>query len=67
MYSSAQFKTNSTYLFLLLIVFVLSSFFVVFVVFIPRANRGIVYMRVLETFGGFVATGLGRFENARWR
>ena len=39
-------------------------FFVVFVVFIPRADRGVVYMHVLEKiggFGGFVATGLGRF------
>ena len=48
----------------------LSSFFVVFVVFIPRADRGVVYMRVLEKFGrfgGFVATGLGRFEHVRRR
>ena len=70
LYSSAQFKTNSTYPFLLLVVFVLSSFFVIFIVFIPRANRGVVYMRVLEKFGGFggfVATGLGRFEHVRRR
>ena len=48
----------------------LSSFFVVFVVFIPRADRGVVYMRVLEKlggFGGFVATGLGRSEHMRRR
>ena len=47
-----------------------SSFFVVFVVFIPKADRGVVYMRVLENFGrfgGFVATGLGRFEHVRRR
>ena len=47
-----------------------SSFFVVFVVFIPRADRGVVYMRVLEKFGGFggfVATGLGGFEHVRRR
>ena len=47
-----------------------SSFFVVFVVFIPRADRGVVYMRVLEKFGGFgrfVATGLGRSEHVRRR
>ena len=31
----------------------LFSFFVFFVVFIPRADRGVVYMRVLETSGGF--------------
>ena len=48
----------------------LSSFFVVFVVFNPRADRGVVYMRVLEKFGdfgGFVATGLGGFEHVRQR
>ena len=42
-----------------------SSFFVVFIVFIPRDDRGVVYMRVLRKFsgfGGFIATGLGRFE-----
>ena len=47
-----------------------SSFFVVFFVFIPRYNRGVVYMRVLEKFGGFggfVATGLGRFKHVRRR
>ena len=47
-----------------------SSFFVVFVVFIPMADRGVVYMYVLETFGGFggfVATGIGRFEHVRRR
>ena len=46
-----------------------SSFFVVFLVFIPRADRGVIYMRVLEKiggFGGFVATGLGGFEHL-WR
>ena len=46
------------------------SFFVVFIVFIPRDDRGVVYMRVLETFvgfGGFVATCLGRFEHVRRR
>ena len=45
-----------------------SSFFVVFVVFIPRADRGVIYMRVLEKFGrfgGFVTTGLRRFKNVR--
>ena len=45
-----------------------SSFFVVFVVLIPRDDRGVVYMLVLEKlggFGGFVATGLGRFEHAQ--
>ena len=43
---------------------------VVFVVFDSRADRGVVYMRVLEKFGGFVgfvATGLGRFEKVRRR
>ena len=58
LYSSAQFKTNS------------SPFFVVFVVFIARADRGVVYMRVLEKFGGFggfVATGLGGFEHVQQR
>ena len=48
----------------------LSSFFVVFVVSISRADRGIVYMHVLEKFGGFggfVATGLRRFEHVRRR
>ena len=47
-----------------------SSLFVVFVVFIPRADRGVVYMRVLEKiggFGGFVVTGLGRFKHVRRR
>ena len=47
-----------------------SSFFVVFVVFIPMADRGVVYMYVLETFGGFggfVATGIGRFEHVQRR
>ena len=47
-----------------------SSFFVVFVVFILRADRGVIYMRVLEKFGGFggfVATGLGSFEHMRRR
>ena len=49
----------------------LSSFFVVFVVFIPRANRCVVYMRVLENFGGFggfVTAGLRLFEHVwqRW-
>ena len=47
-----------------------SSFFVVFVVFVPRADRGVVYMRVLEKFGGFggfVTTGLGIFEHVRKR
>ena len=47
-----------------------SSFFFVFVVFIPRADMGVVYMRVLEKFGefcGFVATGLVRFEHVRRR
>ena len=42
-----------------------SSFFVVFVVFSPRADRGGVYMRVLEKFGefgGFVATGSRTFR-----
>ena len=61
LYSSPQFKTNSTYPFLLL---------VVFVVFIPRADRGVVYMHVLEKFGGFggfVAMGLGGFEYVRRR
>ena len=41
-----------------------------FVIFIPRANRGVVYMLVLEKiggFGGFVATGLGRSEHVRRR
>ena len=41
-----------------------------FVVFIPRADMGVVYMRVLEKFGrfgGFVATGLGGFEHVRRR
>ena len=45
----------------------LSSFFVVF---IPRADRGIIYMRLLEkfgVFGGFIATGLGHFEHVRRR
>ena len=45
----------------------LSSFFVDF---IPRADRGVVYMRVLEKFGGFggfVTTGLRSFENVRRR
>ena len=63
LYSSAQFKTNSTYPFLLLVVFV-------FVVFIPRADKGVVYRRVLEKFGGFggfVATGLGSFEHVQRR
>ena len=44
-----------------------SSFFVVF---IPRADWGVVYMRMLEKFGrfgGFVATGLGRSEYVRQR
>ena len=48
----------------------LPSFFVVFVVFIPRADRGVVYMRVLErigVFGGFVATGIGRYGHVRRR
>ena len=48
----------------------LSSFFVVFIVFIPRADRVVVYMRVLENFGrfgGFVTTGLGLFEHVRRR
>ena len=48
----------------------LSSFFVIFVIFIPRADRGVVYMRVLEKlggFGGFVETGIGRFEHVRRR
>ena len=70
LYSSAQFKTNLTYPFLLLVVSFLSSFFFIFVVFIPRADRGIVYMRVLEKFGGFggfVATGFGLFEHVRQR
>ena len=43
---------------------------VVFVVFVPRADRGVVYMRVLEKFvgfGGFVATGLGGFKHVRRR
>ena len=49
----------------------LSSFFVVFVVFIPRDDRGIVYMCVLEKcggFGGIVGTGIGRFKHMgrRW-
>ena len=47
-----------------------SSFFVIFVIFIPRADRGVVYMRVLEKFGGFgefVTTGLGLFEHVRRR
>ena len=47
-----------------------SSFFVVFVVFIPRADRGVVCMRVLEKFGGFVGfvgTGLGCSEHVRRR
>ena len=47
-----------------------SFLFVVFVVFIPRADRGIVYMRVLEKFGrfcGFVATGLRCFKHVRRR
>ena len=46
-----------------------SSFFVVFVVFIPRSDRGVVYMRVSEkigVFGGFVAIGLRRFKHV-WR
>ena len=45
-------------------------FFVVFVVFIPRADRGVFYMRVLEKIGGFsgfVATGLGRSEHVQRR
>ena len=41
LYPSEKFKTNSTYPFLLLFVFV---------VFIPKADRGVVYMRVLEKF-----------------
>ena len=44
--------------------------FVVFVVLIPRADRGVVYMRVLEKidgFGGFVTTGIGLFEHVRRR
>ena len=64
LYSSARFKTNSTYPFLLLVVFVFVFLFRRFVVFIPRADRGVVYMRVLEKFGGFggfVAMGLGAF------
>ena len=43
---------------------------IVFVVFIPRLDRGVVYMRVLEKFGGFggfVATGLGRFKHVQRR
>ena len=43
----------------------LSSFFVVF---IPRADRGVVYIRVLEKFGGFggfVAMGLGSFGHGQ--
>ena len=56
----------------------MSSIFVVFVVFIPRADRGVVYMRVLEKFGGFggfVATdsevsnmcGRGKFDGCEGR
>ena len=44
-----------------------SSFFVVF---IPRDDRGVVYMHVLEKFGGFggfVTTGLGLFKHVQWR
>ena len=47
-----------------------SSFLVVFVIFTPRADRGVIYMRVIEKFGrfdGFVATGLGRSEYVRRR
>ena len=46
------------------------SFFVVFIIFIPRDDRGVVYMRELEKiggFGGFIATGLRRFEYVRQR
>ena len=70
LYSSAQFKTNLTYPFFLLVVLVLVFLFVVFVVFIPRADRGVVYMRVLEKFdgfGGFFTKGLGIFEHVRRR
>ena len=70
LYSSAKFKTNSAYSFLLLVVLVFVFLFVIFVVFIPRADRGVVYMRVLEKFGGFggfVTTGLGLFEHVRRR
>ena len=68
LYSSAQFKTNLTYPFLLLLViFVFVFLFLLFLsFFIPRADRGVVYMHVLEKFGGFggfVATGLGGFEH----
>ena len=41
-----------------------------FIVFIPRADRGVVYMHMLEKFGGFgvfVTTGLGLFEYVRRR
>ena len=66
LYSSAKFKTNSTYPFLLLVFFVFVFLSRRFVVFIPRADRGVVYMRVLEKFGGFggfILTGLGLFEH----
>ena len=47
-----------------------SSFFLVFVIFIPRSYRGFVYMHVLEKFGrfgGLIATGISRFEHVRKR
>ena len=47
-----------------------SSFVVIFVVFIHRADRGVVYMRVLKKIGGlggFVTTGLRLFEHVRRR
>ena len=55
---------------LLPLVFVFVFIFVVVVFFIPRVNRDVVYMRMLEKIGGFigfVATGFGRFEHVRQR
>ena len=70
LYSSTQFKTNSTDPFLLLVVFVFVFLFRRFRRFHSRADRDVVYMRVLEKFGrfgGFVAIGLGRFKHVRKR
>ena len=68
LYSSSQFKRIRLTLSSLSSFSFSSSFFVVFVFFIYRANRGVVYMRVIgkfSEFGGFVATVLGRSEHVR--